>query len=283
MAYLHEPFSQLISAAIPNTPSPLHTDWSSLPLWLKTTLGDTWNVQYEQICVCNSAAQAYWNIADSNDRDRSLTVQVDVASVLEDNGHLDVEKSNALVRRRLSDTLMSTTRPGLWTSRTLPGLDHGSLVYDDHIPTGRIIHVVGNAVVDISGMESTNALHQYFFKLLHQTFSRDLGHPHSSPLSAPVLTKQEVKLNSELSDGATLRELETGLIIVSRENTRFSVIFEVDRKIAATSAQCDDAGKILFERHDANELRNTVELFFIAHKVGRHCVRVYVAAAATLI
>ncbi|KAG6888350.1 hypothetical protein C0995_009043 [Termitomyces sp. Mi166 len=286
---LPEVLSRLVNTTVPNTVGPLtHVGWAHLPIWLSTTLGDAWNVQYEQVTVGEIEAHGLWIISNDNTPNSHIHVQVDVFSVTGPDGHFDVGKSTAVVKDEIGQILESVQRPCVWMSCTLPGLGGASLRYADHGGTGRIILVAGNAIMDIRGMNSYEELLPYALKLFGRTFRSDLELLNDSPPVIPALQIKGIRTETDTSGLTTLREAEAeqGIITVTGIGTRFSMIFTVSCKIAVANAGSEEHG-ILFDRYIIEKLDNgegcTVEFLFIACEVGRHRVRVCVADSETLI
>jgi hypothetical protein len=284
-ALLTESLSRLVNTAVDNVGTLAHVDWARLPIWLKGTLGDSWDVQYGRVTVSEAEAQAFWLISDANARDSPIRVHVNVVSVITQDGHLDMEASMAVVREHIGHILTSTERDeDVWTSRILPGLEEASLQYADNIAAGRILVVAENVVMDIMGMTSTEALLPYALKLLNKTVRRN-----RSPPVVPVLRREVITMGIDTDGGATtFRELEaeTDVITITGIDTRFSVVFSVGCEIAAADAACDGTG-VLFDRHTVAEPGSgegrTVEFFFIVREVGRHCVHMYVVDLETMV
>ncbi|KAG6871061.1 hypothetical protein C0995_008713 [Termitomyces sp. Mi166 len=284
---LTEPLSRLVDTAVANTGSPLaHVGWACLSTWLKATLGDEWKILYEQVTVGAAEAQALWLIFDVLNNTR-IRVHINVVSVIDQDGYLDMNGSAAVVKEHISGILMSTTRQDIWTSGNLSGFEGVSLRYADHVAAGRIVLVAGNIVMDISGMTSYEALLPYALKLFDRTVR--LGPLDRLPPVAPVLQRQAIRMGTDTSDTTTTLgepENETEIITVTGIGTRFSLVFSVSCKIATANAGCEEHG-VLFDRHIVEELDNnqgcTVEFLFVAREVGRHRVRVCVADLETMI
>ncbi|KAG6917987.1 hypothetical protein DXG01_016997 [Tephrocybe rancida] len=277
--------SQLLNTDVDRSSLPLaHINWDCLPTWLKSTLGDAWHVQYEEISVGKHGVAAFWQISATNARHSPISVQLRVFSVPASNGDLDVEGSSAAARQHVTGLLQSTQRDDAWTVGNLAGLG-AALQYADHIESGRTIHASRNVVVDITGTTSTEALLPTALKLLNQTAHRDLSGLNSSPPVLPVFRRQSANANTS-DNGALAQAMEEGTITVTGIHTHFSVVFVVSCKVATASGGSQGGG-VLFDRYIAKELPNgkgsTVEFLFISHKLGRHPVRVCVAESKTLL
>ncbi|KAG6830514.1 hypothetical protein H0H92_000355 [Tricholoma furcatifolium] len=265
----------------------IYTGWASLPTWFRAALGDSWNIQYESHSVGMVGSQAFWLISHSSGgHDHQLRITATVASVVSQDGQLDVEESANIVNDCVNDILMSTQRSDVWTTGALPGLDGVSLHYADHIEAGRIVFVAGLTVMDIAGMATTNALLPIAVKLIKQTKRRD---PQlTSLLAIPALKRQAIRLGINTDNVTTLDgpEAQTGIGKVIGIYARFSVIFSVSCKIATASGDCEGTG-VIFDRYVVEELENgevcNVEFIFITREVGRHLVRVAVADLETMI
>ncbi|KAG6848212.1 hypothetical protein H0H93_002279 [Arthromyces matolae] len=270
---LPELISSLIASSTANTGHPLpHVGWARLPTWLKSTLGDSWEVQYEEIAVGQTITQAFWRISDANTPDDSITLQVEVFTVTTPDGHLNLELSTASLKDRVSDILVSTQRTDTWTSGNLPG--HGAfLKYADHLPEGRIILATGNVLMDISGLASTEALIPHAVKLFDKTARRD-----NSPPLVPVLRQHGVVIRG--SRPSSFTATQEGTITVTGIDARFYVVFKVDREIITARARCKGMG-VLFDQYAVRESDDgdgyDVVFFFVTHQIGRHDVRACVA------
>ncbi|KAG6811091.1 hypothetical protein H0H92_009017 [Tricholoma furcatifolium] len=272
--------TRLVSTVCNHRISPLaYVNWPRLPTWLNATLGDTWEVQYEHVSVGTNVARAFFEISESTARNAPISIDVSVFSAVTEDGTLDVARSAAAAKERTGDILMSTQRSDSWTSGNLPGVG-GYLKYADHIEVGRIVLVSGNAVMDIRGLSSTEALLPHALKLFNQTNS---SHP-VPPV--PVLRRNATLIHGS---GAALTLSQGGTIAVTGIHTRFCVAFTVNRKVSTAKGGCDGTG-VLFDRYavkDEDEDKEAdgseVAFFFIAHEVGRHRVRVSVADAETML
>ncbi|KAG6871851.1 hypothetical protein C0995_015727 [Termitomyces sp. Mi166 len=286
---LEEPLSRLVDTTMSNTVGPLaHVGWAHLPIWLNGTLGDAWNVRFEQVSVNETGTQGLWLISNDNTSDSHIHVHVNVVSVIGQDGQFDMEGSTAVVKEEIGSVLMSTARQDVWMSSTLPGLGGVCLRYADHIAAGRIVLVAGNIVMDIRGMTSYEALLPYALKLFNRTLCSDLELLNDSPPVIPVLQRQAIRMGTNTSDSTTFGgpELKAGIIRVNGIGTRFSVIFSVSCKIATVNAGSEEHG-VLFDHPIIEELDNgkgcTVECLFIANEIGRHHVRVCMADLETMI
>ncbi|KAG6848132.1 hypothetical protein H0H93_003088 [Arthromyces matolae] len=286
-----ESLSQLVNVATANdSPLQVYEGWPRLPSWLKATLGESWDIEYELLSTSGAETRALWVISNtnSNDHDAQIRVNVNVASVSTTNRHLDVEKSAIVVRNRVSDILMSTQTDNIWVSDALPGLDGVCLHYADHVEAGRIVFAAGNLVLDTAGLSSTEALLQILLKLLNQTVRRDLD-VLSSP-AIPVLERQAIRLGISTGNITTvnLEELEAKVLIITVTGlyVRFSVVFSVSCKVASAKADCDGNG-IVFDRYIVHEVDDgegcIVEFILVTREIGRHLIRVAVADFDTMI
>ncbi|KAG6826066.1 hypothetical protein H0H87_008069, partial [Tephrocybe sp. NHM501043] len=276
-----EAVSRLVNASIVNsTRSLAHVDWLRLPTWLKFTLGDSWDVYYKEIHVGKTGARAYWRISDTRTAgDGHISVEVLVSSAVAEDGKLDIKESATLTRQHVSDLIRATQRDDAWEIGNISSFG-ACLQHAGHIAHGRIVLVVGNIVMDISGLSSTEVLLPTAHKLFKQTAVKEPVNP-TLP-TVPILEMQEVNVNN--GDAGVARVLEDGTIRIDGLHTRFSVVFTVDCAVGSARGGCDGAG-ILFDEYKAKETETGggLEVFFIANEIGRHRVRVCVAEAHTLL
>ncbi|KIL61813.1 hypothetical protein M378DRAFT_166453 [Amanita muscaria Koide BX008] len=286
MAILPEPLSQLLDVTLANTTEAVtHVEWAHVPRWLKAVLGDAWDIPYGLVTVGGTAAYALWHLADADVSDSPITVHIHVESVIGQDGSLDIDQSVNNARERVRDILMSTMRDGVWTMRTLPGLEESSLQYADSIDAGRIVVIAGNVVMDIGGMSSSAALLPHALKLFNYTARRQ---SEAWPFVVPRLRRQLVRTMIGTANATTLRgnEAEADIITIHGVDSRFSVVFTSDRMIVTASARCDGSG-VLFDRQIIEEMEDkdghAVSFLFVVRELGCHVVRVYVADSETMV
>ncbi|KAG6826075.1 hypothetical protein H0H92_001221 [Tricholoma furcatifolium] len=237
-----EAVSRLVNALIANsTRSLAHVDWLYLPTWLKSTLGDSWDVHYEEIHVGKTGARAYWRISDTNVDDGHISVEVLVSTAVAEDGKLDVKESTTLTRQHVSDLIRATQRDDAWEIGNIPGFG-ACLQHAGHVAHGKIVLVVGNIVMDIARLLSTEALLPTAHKLFKQTAVKEPVDP--APPAVPVLEMQEVHVND--GDAGVARVLEDGTIRIDGLHTRFSIVFAADCKVGSAQGGCDGEG-VLFD------------------------------------
>ncbi|KAG6905158.1 hypothetical protein DXG01_004492, partial [Tephrocybe rancida] len=251
-----------------------YADWARLDTWLKPTLGYSLGVDYEKVSVLGEGStQAFWQISDANAPNDPICVHIDVYSVVGEDSHLYMTQSAAAAGEHAENLLMSTQLANAWTSGKLPNIG-AYLRYSDDVAAGRIVIIVRNPVIDIAGMAPTAALHPIALKPINRhTRARDTPEsPDGSP--HPVLQIQAVSDNATLSDSTVTTDI----------HTRFTVVFSVSRDIVTARAICDGDG-VLFGRYEVGDLDGVgckVEFFLVAHKAGRHDVRVCAADSETI-
>ena len=263
------PFRNLVNRLAPapaSVGSVTQADWANIGTWLKAVLGNTWNVAFESAAASERIADAFWHLTDSAHPAEPVTVHVLVESVPGRNGALDVTASAEAARERVVALVASTDRnpEDLWAKGTFDAFGDYSIQYAANIAAGRVIVVAANAVVDISGRSSTNALAGIARTLLEHTVRRN-----APPLAFPVLQYQGD------GDSTTVRGVYTA----------FSAVFSVVGQVSFAGATSEDSG-VLLDKYEITEVaggNSTVEFKFVTKEIGTHSVRIHCADKLTMV
>ncbi|KAG6848503.1 hypothetical protein H0H93_016485 [Arthromyces matolae] len=263
--------NELAATSLANIEHPVaHQPWVYLDHHLKGVLGDTWDVRYMERSVTRNAAQVFWHICDVNTPDNPIRVQVDVFSVVDKDGNLDLGESATFSKWHIQSLLMSTQRADVWAIKNLPDIGN-YLHYGDQVSAGRIVLAVKNVVIDIAGTGSTAELLPHALKLLSS--SRWPG-----PSGFPTITMSPSASNSEPLAVKSFNSDET--IKITGIHTRFTVTFSLRQSIAAASAQCISGDGVLFDRYTTNG--DDLIFSFITNKVGSHSIHMCYAHPKTM-
>jgi hypothetical protein len=272
-------FLQKCSFGITKQHSQIH--WDDVPKWVKTILGDSCDIAFQNIDIGDGVVVLLWHLTDVEGVDGDVVVRVRVETYIDEDGNLDVERSSRAALDHLAFRLTNCERylgPNLevldtiWTPAPFENYAQYALQHSAHMSQGCIMLVSGNCMIDVSGGSSSFKLEPMLRKLLKHT---TVGAPFT--LHIPKVTQWSYEIpEANRSHYNSIKGICSS----------FDVKCQVDDIIAAASADVKDHGLLLSRtkiEHNEASKTSTVAFTFVTREVGTHDVELRFAGALSMI